>query len=140
MGFKSTDAQALATKLYQLLDEVTHPEVLELDRAFYAAEDKHKFLAQFESESSGTAPKTTPVLLERWTHYRWIRLELLYLANQRAALNKAPSESRMESVNHAILNAKETGVSLPKSIEILKKIKTSSCEHRTSNRSIVTIC
>ena len=138
MGFeliiKGTDAPNIAKNLYQLLDEVSDAEVLKIDKEFDAALDKHSFLAQFESVKIGEAPKRDSHLLERWTHYRWLRLELLYLANQRAILNRSELVlPKVDSVNQAIIEAKEAGASLPESLEVLRKVKLQivSTEHPT---------
>lgn len=138
MGFelivKGTDAQAIATNLHQLLDEVTEPEVLGIEQEFYTAQDKHAFLAQFESAQSGVAAQKNPVVLERWTHYHWLRLELIYLAHQRAALNRIePNVPHIDSINRAILESKEAGSSMLQSIDILRRIKLQivNTEHPT---------
>jgi len=91
-SLSSPDRKEIKQALIKLLDDkkVTTQDVLDTDKAFEALteeKDKHAFLAEFESRD-GTPPKRSPALLERWTHYRWIRTELMSLINQRAAFNQ----------------------------------------------------
>lgn len=100
--------------LLSLLDELTPSSVLAIHQAFKNAADKQSFFEQFESKGSNDG--TSPVWLEQWMHYCWIRLELLYLASQKAALNhityrKAQQQvflqMDMEPAGPAILTASE---------------------------------
>lgn len=87
-----------------------------------------------------TKTKRDPKLLEKWSHYRWIRLELLNLANQRAALNKirqaqesiknkikiadvpATVPALAGSIHKAIQEDFLSGLPITQSIGLLKKI------------------
>lgn len=141
--------------VFSILNEVTADEILILDREFRASSDKHGFLREFEA-TDHTPPKRSPLLLEKWTHYCWIRLELTYLIHQRASLNQIMasqqhikgllSESKdslgfvmpsLDSVHRAILEGVERGMPIEESIQTLKQIKLQivGTEHPTDQLS-----
>src|SRR5262245_55793651 len=90
-ALESIEPRDIKEVLYSLLDEITAEDVLQFDKEFHSAKDKQSLLAEFEVTESNQSAKRNPEILERWTHYCWIRLELSYLANQKAALNKIAS-------------------------------------------------
>jgi hypothetical protein len=122
---QSMDAAVIRSTLLSLLNSVTEREVLQVDHSFYTLSNqqaKIEFLFNLESAS--------PVLLERWTHYCWLRLELSYLANQRASLNQIAAAQRhahpdfplIHSIHNAIKEDAVAGTSIEKSIATLRKI------------------
>ena len=120
----SHDPQKIQKALFTLLDTLTPDDVLILDREFEAlkTEEKHGFYAQFEA-STESRPQRSPKLLERWTHFLWIRLELNYLVNQKAALNHiSPLKDSLNSVNQAIQQHAEQGASIEDSIAIIRQM------------------
>jgi len=78
--FTSEDPSIIKSRFISLLDSVTEKEVLLLNEEYTNTKDKFSFFADFETSKS--------VLLERWTHYRWIRLELTNIAYMHASSNK----------------------------------------------------
>jgi hypothetical protein len=143
MGFakklSSTDPRVIKTALYELLKAETAVDVLDLDAAYETAENKQAFLAEFEVSGNAQFSKRNPVLLEQWTHYRWLRLELSYLGNQKASLNQiayaeadhfveAKSDDVMlrpaitDSINLAIQEDVHNGVPIQQSIATLRKM------------------
>jgi phosphoenolpyruvate carboxylase len=144
MGFAkklaSVDPRVIKTALYDLLNAETAANVLALDAAYDAAEDKQAFLAEFEASGNSLLPERSPVLLEQWTHYRWLRLELSYLCNQKASLNQiaymeaeqfaeVKSEDILsrpataDSINLAIQEDVHNGVPIERSIATLRKMR-----------------
>jgi phosphoenolpyruvate carboxylase len=144
MGFAkklaSTDPRVIKTALYELLKAETAANILALDAAYETAENKQAFLAEFEVSGNAQFPERNPVLLEQWTHYRWLRLELSYLANQKASLNQiayaeveqfaeAKSNDVMsrpaitDSINLAIQEDVHNGVPIQQSIATLRKMR-----------------
>src|SRR4029077_17868633 len=118
---KNTEAAIITKNLFSLLDEVTDPDVVIFDKEIRDSKDKHSIFAEFET-TPNKKNKRAPSLLERWTHYSWIRLELSYLAKQKAALNKIHANQNaldLDSVNAAIYEAKSKHVSIKKSIKTL---------------------
>jgi hypothetical protein len=139
---QSLSSQEIKLTLNELLTAViaeTAQDVLDCDIEFYAASDKHAFLAKFEAQSAGLTPERHPELLERWTHFCWLRLEISFLANQKASLNKIsqiqietekhntaysadPIPALADSVNLAIQEDKLRGVPIERSIKVLQKV------------------
>lgn len=157
VDLKSGGAQDIKKQLYSLLDQVTDKEVLELDREFYACRTEHEkntLLTEFETshdpKKGSGYPERNPVLLQRWAHYCWIRLELSYLASQQAMLNTLSTAQRrakkyldhlshekkehqsnklaleipalIDSVDRAIQEDAQRGVPLSQSIETLRRV------------------
>lgn len=139
----STDPRIIKEALITLLNKHISPDVLEMHRQFTAAQDKHEFLSQFEADESLSltedseayvAAATRSAQFERWTHYIWIRLEIMQLANQKSALNhmlllKKETKNTtvfvpsFDSVNSAIQQDALNEVPIKKSIAVLKKIR-----------------
>ena len=140
----STSAHEIKTALFFILNQMIDRDVLELDAAFKTSIDKHAFLAKFEALGQAH-PEIPPVLLEKLTHYHWIRLELTYLINQKASLNvimkmkstndiimeksQIDSElphpfsfSYLESISQAIKEGADKGVSIEQSIGLLRQM------------------
>ncbi len=141
---KSPNSQVIKTALLQILDTVTEPEVLACDRDFYQAEDKHRFLGKFET----AAAEKPAALLEKWIHYCWLRLEISYLANQKAALNSIQLikqdtlnafsnnetiSALANSVNCAVQEDFLNGVTISQSINVLRRmiLQVVGTEHPT---------
>ena len=139
---KSADPSVIKDALCVLLDESTSPDILAIHKAFNEAEDKHQFLAQFEADESVELDPASEAYahasersaqFERWTHYLWLRLELVYLANQKAALNHVMATKEqakaqgvvipsLDSIGAAIQAGSEQGISITQSIKIISKI------------------
>ncbi len=127
----SSSSHDIKVVLFDLLNQIILPEVLELHRAFEESSDKHAFLAQFE-DLGDVHPKISPALLEKLTHYHWARLELTYLINQKATLNKimqmrSPAISKdfpslLDSIDRAIQTGVAKGVSIQASIGLLRQM------------------
>lgn len=98
---KSTNPQQILQALIKLLNSVTPPEVLELDPAFYTEPNPHVFLAKYESLDGKTRPEKNPEIFQQWMQYIWVWLELIFIANQKAALNEI--KARHEQVQNLIL-------------------------------------
>jgi hypothetical protein len=137
---KSCDPREIKTALISLLDETTPEDIRLLDKEFREAHNKYTFLAEFETSISEAAHRS-PILLARYAHYCWIRLEISYLCNQKAQLNyvsamksvlkeplattpsiERPSIPRLDSISSAIQKDRASGVSIEESIRTLKKI------------------
>ena len=135
-----TDRQQIKKTLYSLLEKTMDPDVIKLDQAFKDATDKNAFFASYETQGE-QAPQKDPAILERWSHYRWIRLELLYLINQRAAMNEVAARRSVEmdapeltgSIARAVQEDKERGLPIEKSIAILGRmtLQVVGTEHPT---------
>lgn len=161
---KSVETRDIKNQLYALLNQVTDKDVLALDKEFYSCRTEHEknsLLTEFEVSQDSAWPKRNPVLLQQWAHYCWIRLELSYLAAQRAMQNKlsavqikiknhldhmlhekkdvAPEKLALEipalidSADRAIQEDAQRGVPIHESIETLRKITLQSVgtEHPT---------
>jgi hypothetical protein len=122
---KSLDPAIIKNTLNSLLNAVTQDNVLDTDCRFQAIQDREaqiKFLKNLETSDPG--------LLERWAHYCWLRLELSYLANQRATLNyildakqKDPIQFPVaESIRSAIQEDFLSDTPIKQSIATLRKV------------------
>ena len=138
----STEPQIIKNVLLSILHSKTPTDILNIHRQFTEAQDKHVFLAQFEADETiplaedsiaYVAAAKRSAQFERWTHYIWMRLELMQLANQKAALNyimSVKSEAKLsktfvpslDSVSSAIQQDAFNGVPIQQSIAVLKKI------------------
>jgi hypothetical protein len=84
---RSDDPALIKASIISLFDSITDKEILALDKAYQLAPDKTAFLTEFETFLPAKKALKNPILLEKWTHYRWIRLELTNLAYMHATLN-----------------------------------------------------
>ena len=137
----SSSPDEIKKHLFSLLNQITSPEILQLDEAFNASANKHDFLSKFEALGEAP-PECSPAALEKLTHYRWIRLELIYLINQKASLNaimmtqsaiqqhlseKEPQEQScifpaLDSIDQAIQEGVARGISIEESIRLLQQM------------------
>ena len=137
----SSSPDEIKKHLFSLLNRITSPEILQLDEAFNASANKHDFLSKFEALGEAP-PECSPAALEKLTHYRWIRLELIYLINQKASLNaimmtqsaiqqhlseKEPQEQScifpaLDSIDQAIQEGVARGISIEESIRLLQQM------------------
>ena len=117
-------------RLYEILNRVTSPEIIELSSEYKNSPHKQNFLAGFEA--SLDKPQRNPLLLKKLIHYRWIRMEIAYIANQANEI-KAKQDERAkpfsadelappESVDGVIQDDFLNGVPIEKSIEKLREI------------------
>jgi phosphoenolpyruvate carboxylase len=133
----SLDSREIKSALLELLNVETDKDVLECDDAFYAAADKHSYLARFESSTKGERPLKSPELLERWMHYCWLRAQVSFLANQKSSLNKigqiqeetalaSANKKAMPALTHSVARAiqedAENQVPIENSISLLRKV------------------
>ena len=102
---KSNQPSILKEALYTLLNAVTDHAITLLAEEFASHPNQHAFLAEFETLDPAVPPRRNPVFLEKLAHYCWIRLELAYLANQKASLNQFASmqSERTAAFNHLFL-------------------------------------
>jgi phosphoenolpyruvate carboxylase len=80
-------------KLYDLLDQITDPAVLQLQTRYQAAQDKQAFYAEFET------PAADIFQFEKWLHYKWIRLQLAFLGYQKEQLTKRAEYNKLLQAN-----------------------------------------
>lgn len=145
----STNFKVVRDALIRQLNSVTDKAVLAFDREVEEAEKKdtvghkhvHALFSQFETDKKNKASRPAE-LLEKWTHYAWIRSEVNAHARRAAMLNKlgertkAFQESTKKSQDSRVVRA------LPKSIHrAIQKdfIRQVSIEKSLENLSVLTL-
>jgi hypothetical protein len=105
----SHDPRIIKDALFSILGKITPAEVLALDAQFETTDIERRpyFFTQFE----GAVPTRSPKLLEQWTHFLWIRLELTNLINQRASLNHVQQIKKKKYIKAQEITPFETSLS-----------------------------
>jgi phosphoenolpyruvate carboxylase len=86
-------------KLYDLLDQLTEPEVLQLQNQYLSATDKQAFYAEFETPNTEKKAGPDIFLFEKWLHYKWIRAQLAFLGYQKEQLIKRTNYNKFLQAN-----------------------------------------
>ena len=81
----SNNPDAIKTALFEQLQAQLNPTVLTFNQEYNiqpTPEAQRTLLTEFATSSDGAAPKRDPKLLQQWTHYRWILIELTNIINK----------------------------------------------------------
>lgn len=120
-SLENLDPGQIKSILISLLNKITPSEVLAFDQALRSATDQYQIFSEFE----GSSAKRDAKLLQRWTHYSWLRLELTYLAKQKAALNKVSALEQAARTSPVPRVVKKTPLQvMPEKIEDFQKLIT----------------
>ena len=140
----TNNAALIKTALFALLHTLPSLESARvLDEEYNALKtptEQKRFISQFASTDKTTAPQRDPKLLQQWTHYRWVVLELINMVNKHVYVqdflqhkdqaiardSKTPTENSPENylntISDAIKEHKSTGASIEESIATLQKV------------------